>query len=324
MEQPALVSVIIPLYNSEKYIAQCINSVLSQTWPNKEIIVVDDGSTDSSLNIAKSFESVKVISQENKGASTARNRGLREAKGKYIQFLDADDFLSEDKISSQINALNDSEDYLGLCTTVHFKDTDDINSLPVLSEWYSVGSNDPVDFLLKLYSGCEVLPGYGGMVQPNAWLTPRKLIDMAGPWNEFRCPDDDGEFFCRVVLASKGIKFSDKGINYYRKFDTGNSLSAQKSREALENIYLAIDLKYNYLKDRANLQLLNPILARHYWLLGVSTYPKHKDISDRAIKKAKVLGYRGVKYISGRSSTVLGRLLGWRIVRLLSYFKHGF
>ena len=69
---------------------------------------------------------------------------------------------------------------------------------------------------MKLYTGNDIKPGYGGMIQPNAWLTPRALIDKAGMWNEFRSPDDDGEFFCRVVLASAGIKFSDTGINYYR------------------------------------------------------------------------------------------------------------
>jgi len=322
-----LVSIIIPVYNSEKYLTETLNSALSQTWANKEIIIVDDGSTDNSLALAKKYESdnVKVFSQQNKGASAARNLGLKHANGTYIQFLDADDLLSADKIASQVNILNNHQDYLCVCDTVHFNDNQDPYSLLVSTGWYEEESDDPVDFLLKLYSGgSELLPGYGGMIQPNCWLTPRHLIDKAGLWNEFRCPDDDGEFFCRVILAGKGVKFSRTGVNYYRKHIKANSWSGQKSRQAFENIFLSTDLKFGYLKNRTQSELLDQIFSRHYWEVGVATYPKFKDISDKAIKKAKDLGYNGPKYVSGKTSTFLSKLLGWRIMRLLSYAKHGF
>jgi glycosyltransferase involved in cell wall biosynthesis len=257
MSEP-LVSIIIPVYNAEKYLAETIKSALGQTWPNKEIIIVDDESTDNSLAVARSFKSnlITIISQKNSGASVARNSGLNIARGKYIQFLDADDIISADKIASQLTILNNLDTHLTVCSTIHFKTGDDYNNLPITHEWFEEGSDDPVDFLLKLYAGKEVMPGYGGMIQPNAWLTPKKLIDKAGPWNEFRCPDDDGEFFCRVILAGQGVKFSSNGINYYRKHDTGNSLSAQKSREAMQNKLLAIDLKYSHLKNRPNTEQL--------------------------------------------------------------------
>ena len=107
MDKQPLVSIIIPVYNAEKYLADSITSAVSQTWPNKEIIVVDDGSTDQSLKVAKGFESdvVSVFFCENKGASAARNFGLRLAKGGYIQFLDADDLLRHDNIEKQFHAL---------------------------------------------------------------------------------------------------------------------------------------------------------------------------------------------------------------------------
>ena len=320
-----LVSVIIPLYNTEDYIAQCIDSVLVQTWPNIEIIVVDDGSTDNSLQIATQYKSDKVtiVTQNNSGASVARNKGLELAKGEYIQFLDADDFISPDKIASQMNVLNNSQEYIGLCNTVHFKDTEDFYEIPVTNEWFITGSDNPVDFLLKLYAGREIMPGYGGMVQPNAWLTPKSLIEKAGPWKEYKCPDDDGEFFCRVILESKGIRFSHNGINYYRKFNNSRSLSSQRSREATENIYLTIELKYRYLKQRTELEILDHIMARHYWEIGVAAYPKYPDISAKAIKKAKALGYKGPKYVSGKITNMITDLLGWRVGRLLTYYRYG-
>ncbi|HEY4194331.1 MAG TPA: glycosyltransferase [Mucilaginibacter sp.] len=321
-----LVSVIIPLYNAERYIEQCIHSILQQTWQNIEVIIVDDGSTDNSLTIAQKFESekVKVLSQTNGGASVARNNGLKLAKGDYLQFMDADDLLSIDKIEAQVTILDQSNGYIAVCGTVYFDDGVDPYPYQPQKEWYNGGSDDPVDFLLKLYAGGDVMPGYGGMIQPNAWLTPKSLIDKAGFWKEFRCPDDDGEFFCRVILAGKGVKYSERGINYYRKFNTGHSLSGQKTREAFENIFLAIDLKYQHLREKTHTKILDTVFAKHYWELGVATYPAYKDISARAIKKAKQLNYKGEKYRSGGIATLLSRIVGWRAMRTLSYLKHGF
>ncbi|MFZ6050958.1 glycosyltransferase family 2 protein [Halocola ammonii] len=107
------VSVIIPCYNVERYLADCLNSVKNQTYTNLEIICVDDGSTDQSFKILKEFQSdssfpFKVIQQQNKGASAARNAGLEISSGTYIQFLDADDILKEEKIESQIKLITGS------------------------------------------------------------------------------------------------------------------------------------------------------------------------------------------------------------------------
>ena len=97
--QSPLISVIMPCYNAEKYIAEAINSVLDQTYSNIELILVDYGSTDNSLEICRKFQSRKenyicVDTQENKGPYLARNLGLRKANGRYIAFLDADDYWS--------------------------------------------------------------------------------------------------------------------------------------------------------------------------------------------------------------------------------------
>jgi glycosyltransferase involved in cell wall biosynthesis len=324
MNNKPLVSIIIPLYNAEKYIAETIQSALNQTWPNKEIIVINDRSTDNSLAIAKRYltENVKVFTQDNKGASAARNYGLRVAKGEYIQFLDADDLLSHDKIEGQMNYLNNSTTHLSLCRVVHFDDGDDYRKIVLKdNDWFCKDSNDPVDFLLKLNAGDEVMPGYGSMVQPNSWLTPRALIEKAGIWNEFRCPDDDGEFFCRVILASEGIKYSTIGTNYYRKHKHNNTLSAQKSRSAYESLILSIDLKYSYLKEKLSDPVLERIFAKHYWEIGVAAYPQYRQLSKKAIEKAVEYGYKGKKYKAGPLSTFLSKIIGWRLVRILTYFR---
>src|SRR5262245_17269465 len=90
-----LVSILIPAFNSERWIQESIVSALGQSWPNKEVIVVDDGSSDTTYEVAQAFESrgVKLISQPNRGAAAARNTAYAHSSGDYIQWLDADDIL---------------------------------------------------------------------------------------------------------------------------------------------------------------------------------------------------------------------------------------
>src|SRR5690349_19675037 len=105
-----LVSILIPAFNSQKWLADTIRSAIGQTWERKEIIIVDDGSSDQTLAVAKRFGSknVVVVRQDNQGAAAARNRALSLSQGDYIQWLDADDLLAPDKIVRQMEALERS------------------------------------------------------------------------------------------------------------------------------------------------------------------------------------------------------------------------
>jgi glycosyltransferase involved in cell wall biosynthesis len=320
-----LVSIIIPLYNAEKYIRESVQSALNQTWPNKEIIIIDDGSTDNSLTMATKYneEIIRVFSQENKGASAARNHGLKEAKGEYIQFLDADDLLSANKIESQMSLLMNCPGYIGLCGTIHFQDGTDPYAYQVKHEWLSEGSDDPADFLIKLYGGALIGPEYGGMIQPNAWLTPRTLIDKAGLWNEMINLDDDGEFFCRVLLAAHGVRYTTEGINYYRKFNFKSSWSGQKSYEAYKSLFQSTQLKAKYLTAKTNDPRVKLVLSRLFWESAFSFYPYFIDLSESAEEKAKEMApsYKYTPYNRG-INLLLSKILGWKTVRYLQYLKH--
>lgn len=318
-----LVSIIIPVYNAERYLAETITSVLAQTYQNKEIILVDDGSADDSFTVAEKFTDpcIKILKQVHKGAAAARNLGLQAAKGEYIQFLDADDLLSPDKIEAQVICLAGSDTDLAICKTVYFNDKENHLDGIQSDNWYDTISTDTVDFLIKLYAGNEVMSGYGGMITLHSWLTPRKIIDKAGLWNKNLSTDDDGEFFCRVVLAAEGIKFSNTGLNYYRKFNTGQSLSAQRNQKAIESIILATNLKFSHLKEKTDNPIVNKIFSRHYWWTGVNAYPQLKNLSKQCIQKAKHLNYGGEKYVGGPVGHLLSNILGWKIVRLMAYYK---
>jgi glycosyltransferase involved in cell wall biosynthesis len=104
-DQRSLISVIIPVYNGESFVADAIQSVLAQTYRHVEIIVVDDGSTDGSAAVVQQFHSVQYIFQENAGISAARNRGIKQARGDFFAFLDADDIWVEEKLALQTNAI---------------------------------------------------------------------------------------------------------------------------------------------------------------------------------------------------------------------------
>ncbi|MEE8059328.1 MAG: glycosyltransferase [Pseudomonadales bacterium] len=104
------VSVVVPLYNTQRYIAECIDSVLAQSFADFELIVVNDGSTDGSTKIVQSYadKRMRLVNQENRGLAGARNTGTREARGTYIAFLDADDYWHPDKLALHVSHLDDS------------------------------------------------------------------------------------------------------------------------------------------------------------------------------------------------------------------------
>jgi|ERR1041385_2532235 glycosyltransferase involved in cell wall biosynthesis len=318
-----LVSIIIPVYNAEKYIAAAISSALDQTWENKEIIVVDDGSTDKSLSIARGFESdiVKVFSQTNRGASAARNKGVSKANGDFVQFLDADDLLMPDKIESQLSGLKESRDKLSICLNIYFEDDSELKSLRPNSydlDFYKA-NKDPFEFLMRLY-GAE--NNKGGMITVHAWLTPLELIKKAGDWNEILTTNDDGEFFCRVVLASGGIIFQPDTYCYYRKFTKGNSLSAQKNLSAYHSQFLSLQLIEQHLWRYKPDVRINNAIKRLLIELLIVVYPGHPKIAASIEKRVIELG--GIYHfpvIGGPVIELIKKWFGWKLARHLQYYN---
>jgi glycosyltransferase involved in cell wall biosynthesis len=221
-----LVSILIPCYNAAPWLAVTLESALAQTWQATEIVLVDDGSTDSSLALARSFESrgVRVIAQANAGASAARNHALRQARGEFFQFLDADDLLSPEKIAAQMKALTGlPAGRVASCRWGRFQVD------PATARFVD-------DAVYRDFSAVEflVLTGEtGAMMHPTAWLVPRAVAEKAGPWDESLSLNDDGEYFSRVALASSGLAYCSDGAarSYYRSGLPG-SLSQQRGDRA--------------------------------------------------------------------------------------------
>ncbi len=315
----ALVSIIIPVYNNENYIAATINSALQQTWENIEVIAVDDGSTDRSLAILNTFKSkrVRVFSQPNKGASAARNKGLREAKGDFIQFLDGDDLLDSKKIENQLKIIEGIPYALAYGPVGYFKNDDDLSAIEPISslhEDYAPG----YDFLFALYGGTSKKKE-GGMVPVHAWLTPRQIITEAGQWNEEISVDDDGEFFCRVILKAETVKYVSNAIGYYRKYDNYTSLSSQKTREAYLSVLNSIKQKHQHIGDDKK---INPLLANQAMHILNQLYPAEPALCKEINRFIKQLGGNNWQPYQHGIQKILRILFGWRFVKLLIYYKN--
>ncbi|KIA95108.1 hypothetical protein OC25_07150 [Pedobacter kyungheensis] len=317
-----LVTVIIPFYNASIYLNKCVESVIAQTWPEIEIILVDDGSTDGSLALASAYraENIRLFSLKKGGAARARNKGMLEAKGSYIQFLDADDFISADKIEQQVLAAAQNPGKLMVCSTIHFQKEDQLPTLlpSAYEERFIKSTDDPVYFLTRLWGG---LDNKGAMVQPNTWLTPKKIIDKAGFWNENLTLDDDGEFFSRVVLQSKGI-VKTEGYNYYRKSTGAKNLSASQTKSAYQSLLESALSKKEQLLSRTDSHDANFAIYRLLHNVAVLSYPNYPTISAKALAELPPIDRKFSADVGGgKLAKTLNYILGWKFTRKLMAFK---
>jgi len=305
-----LVSILIPSYNSEKWIKSTIESALAQTWENKEIIVVDDGSTDNSYNIAKQYESkiLKVIAQDNSGACVARNRALSISQGDFIQWLDSDDILAPDKIEIQLTNSDQSPQTKVLHASAfglfYFRIKKANFNLNPLCQDLS-----PINWLLMHM-------GKGYWMIPAAWLVSRKLTELAGPWDERLMLNQDGEYFCRVVASSELVKFHPKARSYYRQGNLSSisSIRAGKSLESLNfSKTLCVDLLLNLEDSDVTREACINYLQRSIFFPASFDSP----IIESNRKRISELGGSIVPPAMTRKFTIIKNIFGLKTARLI-------
>jgi glycosyltransferase involved in cell wall biosynthesis len=199
------VSVIIPNYNYSQYIGEAVESVLSQTYVNVEIIVVDDGSKDNSLEVLEIFgDKIKVIAQKNAGVSVARNNGVANSNGEFIAFLDADDVWLPEKIEKQI-ALFLNDKTLGL---VHVA-VQDIDANGKNLETHFDGLSGEVSHELLLFRRAVILGGGSGI------MIPRKIFDEVGGFDLRLSTSADWDIFYQISSRYK-VGFINEILLKYR------------------------------------------------------------------------------------------------------------
>jgi glycosyltransferase involved in cell wall biosynthesis len=205
-----LVSIIIPCYNAERWVQEAVESCLNQSYPNIEIIIVDDGSTDGSLEILRRYiPLIRVETGPNRGGNNARNRGFALSRGEYIQFLDADDYLELDKIAVQVEFLEKTQ------ADVVFGDLRYRKHLPDVSFSYLSGvevSGDQPNILASL------LAFWGAQVNGGAVLYKRQVIDQVGGWDETLRNAQDTDFLTSMALSGAKMCYQPGCHFIYRKY----------------------------------------------------------------------------------------------------------
>lgn len=304
-----LVSILIPAYNAAPWIRESLASALAQTHARTEIIVVDDGSTDATAEIISSIAQnesgrIQFIRQSNAGASAARNHALRMARGEYLQFLDADDLLSPRKIELQLARLSSaSKGAVATCRWGRFT-TDPAAALFLDAQVFH--DFTPIDWsILHASKAC--------MMHPAAWLVPRRVAENAGTWNENLSLNDDGEYFCRVVIASTGIAFtpSAEASTYYRSNIAG-SLSSRRSKTACLSLHRTGLLLSEHLLRYQNTPQTRQAIADHWQHLAYELYPDAPALSRDAEQHARSFGGSAKTPPLGPKTASVARLFGWR------------
>jgi glycosyltransferase involved in cell wall biosynthesis len=280
-----LVSILIPAFNAEEWIAGSIKSAIAQSWPRKEIIIVDDGSSDRTLAVARRFaaKDVTVVTQENQGASAARNHALALSQGDYIQWLDADDLLAPDKVARQMEAAEQCASRRTLFSSAwgwFAYRTDRAQFLPT-SLWCDDLS--PAEWLLRKM-------GENLHMQTATWLVSRELAEAAGPWDVRMFVDDDGEYFCRIILASDRVRFVPEAKVFYRMSPSNRLSNIGYSDKKKDAMLLSMQLHVRYLRSLEDSDRVRAACLRyvHTWLINF--YPERPDIVEELQKLARTLG----------------------------------
>lgn len=279
-----LVSILIPAYNSEKWIQATLDSVFGQTWSRNEIIVVDDGSSDRTVEIARRYagRNVKIVEGEHRGAAAARNLALSLAQGEYIQWLDSDDLLGPQKIARQMEAVNrdGNRKTLYSCAVGRFYWRLDHALFTKTVLWTD---HKPLDWLILKFSDNVFL-------QPAAWLVSRSLSEMAGPWDERLTNDDDGEYFCRVIRASDHVRFVPEARVYYRKRASGSLANIGRDTKKLDSLWLSMKLQIQQIRASEDSPRVRAACLQYMQCSFPAFYPEREEIVTEARKLAAELG----------------------------------
>lgn len=274
------ISVIIPIYNQEKYLSDCLDNIINQSFRDIEIICINDGSTDNSLEILEDYalkeERIRIITQENQGLAATRNRGIEIANGKYVYFIDSDDYLE----STALEKLHDLSEKLDP-DFIMFKlnNFDEGSGEPIIDDYYTmphlkerVGDNlfnydDVSDFALKLAVN---VPGN---------FYNREFI------NDLRFPEgllfEDNVFFTNALFKATKIYFYDEFL-YHRRVRE-NSLSRSLSLDTIEITDILLDLCEEYCHPHHKRELYYRIFHNIY------------KVFDDAPEECKEDVFKGIK-----------------------------
>ncbi|CCV64692.1 predicted glycosyltransferase [Alteracholeplasma palmae J233] len=236
------ISIVIPVYNVEKYIYKCLNSVVQQTYSNLEIIIVNDGTKDDSMTVVEKFSKtdsrIKILNQENNGLSAARNKGLELATGEYVYFLDSDDYLEKEAISKMVFKMDEYGSQI-----VMFNSYIDYESYKEkYIEFNKIITLSGEDFLQTVIRKRIYKPTVWSYFYETAYLKTNEYQFQNGLIHE------DEEWSIKVILGANKVTFFPEILHNYLK--RMNSITSNKKRSKKSITDMLFILKLN--EERVN------------------------------------------------------------------------
>ncbi len=297
-----LVSVVIPVYNVENYLAECVDSIICQTETDLEIILVDDGSTDKSSKLCDEYAQrdarVRVIHRENGGLSAARNTGLDAASGEFVYFLDSDDYILENTIEKlMLIAEKEGADVVFFDAWVFFTDCDPDPNVYSYHRSCDYGAGKGQDMLLKLLDTNEYRTAVPLMLFKRSFLLENSLRFKEGIIHE-------DELFTFYVYYFSGVVAHLHEELYARRVRQASIMTGASVRKKYESIYeIYMELSDLYRKKQIHGEVARRYLARmcrsvigKYKLLSAEDQSAFKDKHDRFKKNVlKNKGYGDIK-----------------------------
>jgi glycosyltransferase involved in cell wall biosynthesis len=236
-----LVSILIPCSNAEHLVAQAIESALAQTWPHKEVIVFDDGSTDASLEVIRQFDGrIRWESGPNRGGNVARNRLLELSNGEWLQYLDADDYLRPGKIEKQIKFLRDNTDCDVICSAT-------------ASEVMADGRLELEEHQIPEPRDPWLLLAHWELPQTGGSLWNKTALQRVGGWRVGQPCCQEHELYLRLLETGARFAYCDCCLAVYRRWGHGVRISNTLAKEVIRQRLLIMDRIETHLKERNEL-----------------------------------------------------------------------
>lgn len=309
MSQSPLISIITPCYNAAPFLKEAMESVLAQTYPHFEWILINDGSTDETEAIIHTYNDTRIryYKQENKGQCAASNFGLSKATGDYIKFFDADDVMNAQHLEAQLKKLNGRTDALASCAWGRFYDGN-----PASAQFIPETVWEDLESLTWIR---KALSQQYDMMGAWVWLIPKTVLEKTGGWDASLSLNNDFEFSIRLLLAVKDVLFTEDAKMYYR---SGNaSLSQRPSEKAFAAAIRSTDMGCAYLLQRDNTPFMKQLCANRYqeWLYRM--YPDAPVLQKEVEQKIKQLGGSNRRMDGGKVFQLLSSLVGWKAAKQL-------
>lgn len=276
------ISIVIPIYNVEKYLPQCLDSVINQTHQNLEIILVNDGSTDSCGEIGEEYAAkdprIKVIHKENGGLSDARNAGIKVATGEYIAFIDSDDFVAVDFCEKLLETLLENTADVAECDFLAFENDRDL-------EKFSTDTKEKIE-VFETEAALELLmKEYFKQTVWNKLYRREVLGDFEFPVGKI----NEDEFWTYKVFgnAKKIVKIPD--VMYFYRQQEGSIMAQQYSIKRLDGL-TALQERIDYMKENfPNLENLAIKIFSFASLWHYQKIDKHSEIDQEMIYRKKIV-----------------------------------